>query len=65
MDIICIPGSLFDHFPYTNRQRIMLELASRGHRILYVEAAKYALLQLAKALLGRTPEQMTDRKSVV
>jgi len=60
MDIVCFPGVLFDKLPWTNRQRIMLELAKR-HRVLYVEPPKLPLLQAYKTVARVMPEQRTHR----
>ena len=58
--IICLPGSLYDKIPWTNRQQVMTRLAKR-HRVLFLEDPKYPLFQLAKVMLRIMPEQKTHK----
>jgi len=58
--IICLPGSLYDFVPWTNRQHIMTRLA-RTCPVLYVEPPRYPWKQLAKAMLGLRREQQARR----
>ena len=55
-----MPGNLYDKVPWTNRQQVMTRLAER-HRILFLEAPKYPLFQLAKVILRIMPEQKAHK----
>lgn len=60
VDIVCLPGALYDKFPPTNRQQVMNRLAGR-HRVLFVEPPRSLIVQLGKVLLRRRLEQQPMR----